>query len=299
MNPMDGPTSAARVVSARPTLPTRLRRLWAYRELLVGMIRKELKVKYKNSALGFFWSMLNPALYLVVYYVVFQIILKNGLPYFTIYLLSGLLIWNLFSAGLGGATGSVVGASGLVKKVDFPREVLPLASVGAALVHFFLQTIVLFAALAAFRYNVNWEYMPLLLPALVVMILLASAIGVLLSAINVYLRDTQHLLELVLLAWFWGTPIVWSWGLIAKPGTHRGWLLLLNPITAVTIAFQRALYGRVSFKDAAGVKQQILPSYTVLQHLELLGAVAVLSLVIFFVALVVFGRLEGNFAEEL
>jgi ABC-2 type transport system permease protein len=296
---MDGLTSAARVVSARQTIPARLRRLWAYRELLVGMTRTALKVKYKNSALGFVWSMLNPALYLVVYYVVFQLILKNGVPYFTIYLLSGLLVWNLFSAALAGATGSIVGNSGLIKKVDFPREVLPLAAIGAALVHFFLQTLVLFGALAAFQYGVNWPYVPLLIPALLVLLLLAAAIGVLLSAINVYMRDMQHLLELVLLAWFWGTPIVWYFGLVDKVGSNRGGLLLLNPIVAVTLTFQRALYGRMSFTDSAGATHKILPDYSILQHLELLGAVAALALAILWLAFVVFGRLEGNFAEEL
>lgn len=296
---MDGLPSAARVVSARPTLPTRLRRLWAYRELLVGMTRKELKVKYKNSALGFVWSMLNPALYLVVYYVVFSIILKNGLPYFVIYLLSGLLVWNLFSAALAGATGSVVGNAGLIKKVDFPREVLPLAAIGAALVHFFLQTLVLFGALAVFRYNVNWDYLPLIVPALFVLLLLAAALGVLLSAINVYMRDMQHMLELLLLAWFWGTPIIWYFGLVDKVGSSRHAILLLNPIASVTLTFQRAIYGRVDFTDSAGVSHHILPDYSILQHLELLGAVAAVSLAILWLAFVVFGRLEGNFAEEL
>jgi ABC-2 type transport system permease protein len=296
---MDGLPSAARVVSARPTLPTRLRRLWAYRELLVGMTRTALKVKYKNSALGFVWSMLNPALYLVVYYVVFQIILKNGLPYFTIYLLSGLLVWNLFSAALAGATGSVTGNAGLIKKVDFPREVLPLAAIGAALIHFFLQTLVLFAALAVFRFQVNWEYLPLIVPALAVMLLLAAGLGILLSAINVYMRDMQHLLELVLLAWFWGTPIIWYFGLVDKNGADHNKLLLINPITAVTLTFQRAIYGKLSFTDSAGVKHIILPNYSILQHLELLGVVALVALGILWFALVVFGRLEGNFAEEL
>jgi ABC-2 type transport system permease protein len=284
--------------SARPSPLRRLLDIWEYRELLGNLVRKELKIKYKNSALGFVWSMLNPALYLVVYYVVFSVILKNGLPYFTIYLLSGILVWNLFSTALAGATGSVVGNSALIKKVDFPREVLPLASIGAALVHFFLQTLVLFGALAAFRYNVNWEYMPLLVPALLVLLLLAAAIGILLSAINVYMRDMQHMLELLLLAWFWGTPIIWYFGLIDKVGSSRHALVLLNPIASVTLTFQRALYGRVSFTDSTG-KHAIIPDYSVLQHLELLGAVAAASLVILWVAFVVFGRLEGNFAEEL
>jgi ABC-2 type transport system permease protein len=263
------------------------------------MTRKELKVKYKNSVLGFVWSMLNPALYLVVYYVVFSVILKNGLPFFTIYLLSGLLVWNLFSAALAGATGSVVGNAALIKKVDFPREVLPLAAVGAALVHFCLQTLVLAGALAAFQFGVNWSYMPLLVPALVVLLLLAAAIGILLSAINVYMRDMQHMLELLLLAWFWGTPIVWYFGLVDKVHQSRDTLLLLNPVSTVTLTFQRAIYGRLEFKDSAGVTHKILPDYSIVQHLGLLAAVAVLALGILWLAFVVFGRLEGNFAEEL
>ena len=264
------------------------------------MTRTALKVKYKNSVLGFVWSMLNPALYLVVFYVVFQLILKNGVPYFTIYLLSGLIVWNLFSAALAGATGSIVGNAGLIKKVDFPREVLPLAAVGAALVHFFLQTLVLFVALAVFQYGVNWAYIPLIVPALLVLLLLASAIGILLSAINVYMRDMQHMLELLLLAWFWGTPIVWYFRLIDTTSrSNRHALLLLNPITSVTLTFQRALYGRLDFRDKTGVTHHILPDYSILQHLELLGAVTVAALAILWLAFVVFGRLEGNFAEEL
>jgi ABC-type polysaccharide/polyol phosphate export systems, permease component len=158
---------------------------------------------------------------------------------------------------------------------------------------------VLFGALAVFRYGVNWSYLPLLVPALLVLLLLAAAIGILLSAINVYMRDMQHMLELLLLAWFWGTPIVWYFRLIDKAGSSRHALLLLNPIISVTLTFQRALYGRIDFKDSAGVTHHILPDYTILQHLELLGAVAVAALAILWLAFVVFGRLEGNFAEEL
>ena len=130
-----------------------IRRIVAYRELLVGMTRKELKVKYKNSILGFAWSLLNPLLYLVVFYIAFVKILGSGVPAFPIYLLSGLLVWNLFSTGLGGATGSVVGNAGLVKKVWFPREILPLASIGSMLVHFFLQSLVLLTVIALVQWR--------------------------------------------------------------------------------------------------------------------------------------------------
>jgi ABC-2 type transport system permease protein len=110
------------------------------------------------------------------------------------------------------------------------------------------------------------------------------------------MRDMQHMLELLLLAWFWGTPIVWYFGLI---GSKRNGLLLLNPVASVTLTFQRALYGRTRFTDSAGVGRQILPDYSILQHLELLGAVAAAACALLWLAFVVFGRLEGNFAEEL
>ncbi len=282
------------VVSARPSLPVRLRRVWSYRELLVGLIRKELKVKYKNSALGFAWSMLNPALYLLVFWFVFEKVLRNGVPQFPIFLLSGLLVWNLFSVALGSATAAMVDNAGLIKKVAFPREVLPLASVGAAVVHFFLQLVVLVVALVGFRTDVDWAYVPLLPLALVVTVLLAAGIGVLLSALNVYLRDIKHVVELLLLAWFWFTPIVWQFRSLAESGSTAERFALLNPITPIVLTFQRALYATIETDRVA-----ILPDWTVMHHLALVGAVGLLAVVMLVIGEIVFGRLEGDFAEEL
>ena len=146
-----------KVVRPRSTVRTRLREVWRYRELLVGMVKKDLKVKYKNSVLGFMWTMVNPALYLVVFWLVFTKFLVNGIPEFVIYFLSGLLVWNFFSGALSGSTGSVVGHAAIIKKVYFPREILPLASVGSALVHYFLQVIVLLIALVAFHLKIHLQ----------------------------------------------------------------------------------------------------------------------------------------------
>ncbi len=258
------------------------------------MIRKELKVKYKNSVLGFAWSMVNPALYLLVFWFVFQYVLDNDVPAFPIYLLSGLLVWNLFSTALSNATASIVDNGQIVKKVAFPREVLPLASVGAAVVHFFLQVLVLIAALIAFSHGVAWEYVPLLPVALIVTVMLAAALGLLLSAIDVYLRDIEHMVELLLLAWFWFTPIVWQFGQLAEPGTTSERLALLNPVTPIVLTFQRALYARLE-----GSRGPILPDWSVVHHLALLGVVAAIASVLFLTAEAIFGRVEGGFAEEL
>lgn len=293
-------TKPTRLISNRTSVRQRFADIWLYRELLVGLVRKELKVKYKNSALGFFWSMLNPALYLVVFYVVFQLVLKNGIPFFAIYLLSGLLVWNLFSTSLAAATGAVVGNAAIVKKVSFPREILALAAVGASLVHFFLQTCVLLLALLGFRYGPSPTYLLLVPVALLALLLLASALGVFLAAVNVYARDTQHLLELVLLAWFWMTPIVYQYRLVADRLGENAWLYRLNPVTPIVLTFQRAVYNRTEPVMGNGQPLPILPADAgPMWYLAQLLVVTGVSAVLLTLALRLFGRLEGNFAEEL
>lgn len=293
-------TKPTRVISNRTSVRQRFIDIWGYRELLVGLVRKELKVKYKNSALGFFWSMLNPALYLVVFYIVFQLVLKNGIPYFAIYLLSGLLVWNLFSTGLAAATGAVVGNAAIVKKVSFPREILALAAIGASLVHFFLQACVLILAMLGFRYVPSSTYLLLVPVALLALLLLAAALGVFLAAANVYARDTQHLLELVLLAWFWMTPIVYQYRLVADRLQENAWLYRLNPITPIVLTFQRALYNRTEPLSGAGQPIAILPTDAgITWYLFPLLVVIAVSIVLLGLAMRTFGRLEGNFAEEL
>lgn len=282
----------------------RLRRLGTYSELLVGMTRKELKIKYKNSILGFAWSLLNPLLYLVVFYVAFVKILGSGVPAFPIYLLSGLLVWNLFSTGLAAACTSVVGNSALVKKVAFPREVLPLAAVGSMLVHFFLQSLVLFATFAVIRWDVAWSYVALLPLALLALLLLTGAFGILLSATNVYLRDTQHFLELALLAWFWITPVVYGYQTIGRRPSLFAKIYMLNPVTPVVLVFQRALYARLDNPRVTPIAadpkvNQILPHWHMIGYLGYLGYSFGFGLVVLAIAIAVFGRSEANFAEEL
>jgi ABC-2 type transport system permease protein len=290
-----------RVVSARVGLRQQIRDIWTYREFLVLSVKTLLRVKYKNSALGFLWSMLNPALYLVVFYIVFQLILESGIPTFPIFLLSGLLVWNLFSSGIAGATGSIVGGGAIVKKVSFPREILPLAAVGAGLVHFFLQSVVLVLALVLFRYGVGWEYLPLLVPALLAVLLLAGGLGLFLSAINVRLRDTEHMVELALLAWFWMTPIVYPFMLIAERGGLLAQVYKLNPLVWVVITFQRALYNQTTPESTSGtgVIKVLPPDAGFWYYAWHLGVVIGISAVLFTAALAYFGRVEANFTEEL
>lgn len=269
----------------------RIGAVWAYRELLFNLTRKELKVKYKNSVLGFLWSLLNPLLYLIVFSVVFQEILRAQIPRYAIYLLSGLLIWNLFGTGLGAATGSIVGNASLVQKVWFPREVLPLASIGSGFVHFLLQSVVLAGAMLVLGHAPSPSGLILIIPALLSLLLLVSGLGVMLSALNVRLRDIGHLLELVLLAWFWFTPIVYDYLPVKERLGEWGWVAFINPVLPSVMAFQKALYN-----PEPGVA---LPDESILWFLRNTGISGGVGLILLFVGFTVFGRLEANLAEEI
>ncbi len=296
-----------RVVSPRINLRQRVRQIWQYRELLLGMTRKELRVQYKDSVLGFLWSMLNPATNLLVYFVVFQIILRNGIPHYAIYLMSGVLVWNFFSSSVSGACGSLVANSHIIKKVAFPREIPALAQVGSAMMQMGFQSIVLVIFLAAFRTAPAVDFVILLIPALVALITLATSLGLLFAALNVKMRDMQHLLGVALSVWFWATPIVYPFRQIRDRiqfyPSHFKWLLDLyrmNPVTPIVLSFQRAIYGVTSPKGASGQPIHILPDHAGLwwyswQLLAVIGFAVALGVF----ALGVFGRREGSFAEEL
>ena len=288
--------SPALEVSKRPTPPQRIRHLWQYRELVANLTRKELKVKYKNSILGFVWSLLNPLMYLVVFSLVFNIISGTNVAYYGIFFLSGLLAWNLFSTGLGQGTSAITGNAQLVTKVWFPREALVLASVAAAFVHFLLQSLVLLAALLAFRRMPDLTFIPVFLLALAVAVLFSTALAIAFSAVNVYLRDTQHLLEVALLAWFWMSAIAYPYALVVAKLEGREWIANLNPMLTVVVAFQRTLYNPDFDVEA---QASTMPDHDMSWYLSHLGIGLGVSLVLLYGALALFSRLEDNFAEEI
>jgi ABC-2 type transport system permease protein len=292
-------------VSVAPTFwrgfGTTAREVWDYRELLGQLIRKELKVKYKDSVLGFFWTLLRPLLYLLVYSIAIGYFLgsSRSIPDFGVYLFSGLLAWNLFTDIVGGCTGAIVGNAGLVKKVYFPRELFPLSVVGAALVNFCLQLVVLVIGYAATRQWPHPSNFGLVLPALAVLVVFSTALGLLLAASNVYLRDVTYLVDVALLLWFWMTPIVYDWTKVhtqlVTGNHHLSWLFQLymaNPATNVVLAFQRALWpGGLTAKGAAFY----YPGNLYLR----LGVLFVASCGLLWLAQRLFARVQGNFAQEL
>ena len=268
-------------------------------ELLTGMVRKDLKVKYQGSVLGFLWSLANPLLVLVVYTFVFQVVLKTGIPQFGFYLLSGLLIWNAFAGAVGTSTGAVVGNAGLVKKVRFPLAVLPLSAVGFAMVHFALQMVVLLVAMTASGYTYfAGPQLLLAIPAIGVALLFMVALSFLVAGLNVRYRDTQHVVEVVLMAGFWLNPIVYSVSLVRSALEPHGlfWAYFLNPMAGVVTAMQRALYAQNPPLPNGGT---VLADDGYAFYLEKLGLGALVSAVLLALGVWVYGRLSADFAEEL
>jgi ABC-2 type transport system permease protein len=267
-------------------------------ELLRNLVRKDLKVKYKGSTLGFTWSLANPLLLLAVYYVVFQVILPGRIPNFAVYLMSGLLIWNAFASAAMGASTSVVGNANLVKKVRFPLPVLPLSAVGFAAVHFVLQMLVLIVVVLAIGHPFfGWQLL-LAFPALAVALIFTVGLSMLVAALNVRFRDTQHLLEVGLLAWFWLNPIVYDVGLVRdKLGSWAG-VYWLNPMADIVATMQRAIY-KTPYATVNGQRQLILadPGYT--WYLTHLCIALAMGLVLVVLGLRVFRKRSADFAEEL
>lgn len=268
-----------------------IRDILRYRELLVLLVRRELRARYKNSSLGFVWSLAKPVAQLIIYFVVIGKFLgaARSIPEFGIFVFAGLTMWALFNETVSGGSGSIVANSGLVKKVYLPREVFPLSTVGAASFNFAIQFGVLVVAtvvVGSFPWSEHLLYVP---AAVALMLTFGTALAVLLSAVNVYLRDVQHLMEIVILILFWASPIVYSYAFV-HDFLKGGWLeelYLANPVTLAILAFQRGMW-------AAGADQPF-PSGMPIR----LGVAFAFSLALLWVAQRVFARLEGNFAQEL
>ncbi|HEY7437890.1 MAG TPA: ABC transporter permease [Acidimicrobiia bacterium] len=281
--------------TARPRASSRR----AQGELVTALIGKDLKVKYQASVLGFVWSLAMPLVLLLVYSFVFQVVLKSGIPRFGFYLMSGLLIWTAFSGSVSMATDSVVGNAGLVKKVRFPLGVLPLTSIGFNAVHYALQTAVFLAVMVAVG-DTNFLSLNLLLlvPALIVAITFVSGLAFLVASLNVRYRDTTHIVEILLLAGFWFSPVVYSVSLVSAHLTNE-WmynLYLLNPMTAVVISSQRALYAQNPALAGGG---HVLADPGIAFYLERLGLAMIIASIVCVIGLLSYRRMSGEFAEVL
>jgi ABC-2 type transport system permease protein len=277
----------------------RLRVLAAHREILLNLIRKELKVKYAASVLGAVWSLLSPLVYLAVFAFVARV-LGAGIPDYPVYLLSGLLAWNLFNASVSNGARAILDNSNLVKKVAFPHEVLPLSAVGVALVDFALQSVVLLVVVVVSGYGVRLPELALWPLAFVALLVLSVALALWFSALNVRYRDVGHLLNIALLVWFWATPIVYASYQVERLASDTDVfgagivpIYLLNPLTGIVLGFQRALY------DAGAADPPVMLTESLGAYAGVIVAVLAASTLLLLLAWRYFFHRSGDFAEEL
>jgi ABC-2 type transport system permease protein len=268
--------------------------VWAHRQLLGRLVRRELRAKYKGSSLGIAWSLFRPLVQLVIYYVAIGQFLSaaRSIPDFAIFVFTGLTIWGLYSEIVSAGTGSILNNSGLVKKVYLPREIFPLAAVGGSLFNFVIQFVILITATLVLGSPPLHAELALLPLAVLLTLVFGTAITFVTAAVNVYLRDVGHLVEVLLLVLFWTSPIVYSMGLVhqAIGGTWLEELYLANPVTLAVVGMQKAIW-------VAGSTD---PTQYWPPNLELRLAVALLvSLILLWIGQRIFARMQGNFAQEL
>lgn len=270
--------------------------VYRHRALLGNLIRRELRVRYKGSVLGFFWSLLNPAMYLVVFSLVFTVFLPTRVELFGIFMLSGLLVWNFFSTSVQTAARSLIENRALVQKVWFPREVLPLASVGAGLVNMALQALVLVAGMLLFRHAPDPRGLPILALAIVAAVLVTTGLGIMLSALTVGYRDIEHLIDVGLTAWFWMSAVVFPYGAVAEQLGDNEWIANINPVLAPILAFQRVLYNPAATPEEGAV---VLPDLSLQWHVVPLLVSCAVGIALIFIGLRVFARREDSFGDQL
>jgi ABC-type polysaccharide/polyol phosphate export permease len=267
----------------------RLRELWQYRELIRSLVVRDLKVRYKNSILGIAWSLLNPLLMMVVYTIFFTIVLGNpgNIPHYPVFLLSGLLPWNFFSESVASATASIVGNAHLIKKVYFPREILPISIVLSSLVNFLIALPVFFALTLISGVPVTlWV---LLLPfTILIQVVFTAGLTLILSTLNVFYRDTQIILNVLMLGWFFLTPVFYPITTVPQEahvlGIHFNaqlWLYRLNPMASIIASYHDLLYSGAP------------------TGLDFLLRTAITALIVLAAGYVVFMRYSPRFGEEV
>lgn len=215
-----------------------VRQTYRYRELIWALALKELKIRYKRSVLGFLWALLNPALLMLVLTLVFSTVMRFPIPHYAIFLLSVLLPWTFFSQSLSYAVESIVGNGDLIKKVRVDKLVFPMAAVVSNLINFGLSLLPLALLVLVMRHPFYWTWLYLPVP-LLALGLFTLGMTFFFAAANVFYRDVAHILQVVLSAWFYVTPIIFPIDFL--PAQYR-WILKLNPLIYVVNGFRLSVY---------------------------------------------------------
>lgn len=255
-----------------------IKNLYEYREMVRSLIKRDLKGRYKNSALGFLWTFLNPLFQLIIYTFVFSVIMPMNIENYYIHLFVALVPWIFTSSCMTGGARVIIDQQDMVKKIYFPREILPISFTTSQFVNMLLSMLVILVVVLFSGHGVNFLtllYLPLVMA---VHYLFCLGIVMICSAITVYLRDMEMILGVISFAWMYLTPVIYSENMV--PEKYRT-LYYLNPMTPIIVAYRKILY----YKESPEVIQ--------LLQVGLVGIVGVLA------GILIFKRLQRRFVEEL
>lgn len=255
-----------------------IKELYIYREMIFSLVRRDLKGRYKGSMLGFLWTFINPLLQLGVYTMVFSVIMRNDIKDYYLFLFVALIPWIFFSTSLSGGSSCIWAQQDMVKKIYFPREVLPISFVTSQFVNMLLSLLVVLAALIVSGKGLS--FIALLYLPIIMVIEYTMALGVTLfsSAVTVYLRDVEYILGIVSMAWQFMSPVMYSVEQVPKQMLP---LFYLNPMTPVIVAYRDILY------------------YGEPPKLDTLIRAIIFGIAVLFIGGITFGKLKLHFAEEL
>lgn len=251
--------------------------IYNYRELLKNNVKKEIRGKYKNSALGVVWTFLNPLLQLLVYAIIFPLILKTTQPFYVVFVCVGLVPWTFFTTSVAQAAWTIIANGNIVKKVYFPREILPISIVTSGMVNFLISTIIIVAFCLVYGLGLT-KYVIFFPLVLLIQYILQLAIAFIVSAITVYLRDLEHFIQIILQVMFYATPIVYSANNIPEAFQI---IMTLNPMAHIINGYRSIFY------------------YQTMPDLKSLFGLLAISIVGCIIGYLVFRKLQKGFAEEL
>lgn len=256
----------------------RMREIYAYRAMIASLVKRDLKGRYKGSALGFLWTFLNPLLQLAVYTMVFSVIMRSGIKDYYLFLFVALIPWIFFSTSLTGGASCIMMQQDMVKKIYFPREVLPVAYVTSQFVNMLFSFLAVFLVLLLAQYTFYPADLLCLPVIMFVEYILALGFTMIMSALTVYIRDLEYILSILAMAWQFLTPVMYSMEQV--PGEVR-WIFSMNPMTYVITAYRDILY------------------YGKMPEMDTLLSAVILGVTMLATGWAVFYRLQKHFVEEL
>ena len=255
-----------------------IREIWEYRAMIQSLVHRDLRGRYKASVLGFLWTFIVPLCQLLVYTLVFSVILKSKVERYYLYLFVALIPWNFFSSCLTGGCSCVLQQQALVNKIYFPREVIPISFVTAAFVNMLYCEIVVFAVsiLSGVRFSIlSLACLPLVM---LVEYIFALGITMIVSAVDVYFRDLEHMLGILSMAWMFMTPIMYDVSIVPEKVLP---FFYLNPMTSIVTAYRDIMYlGTVP-------------------KMETLGIASGMGVLFLLLGFLIFGRLKRRFSEVM